>query len=156
MEAARTPLLLDVVLVVPRVAVPIPPGAGAPAPAAVAPPSTSSPASDAPARAAAVVLAAGVGRGPHEGEVDLNGLVEQLGLVGAVDGGAGLGERGVFDQCVALLVNTKPVSPRVCYTNKHTDRERLSAGGVRAALSSCRGVCFAKKKVENAPRLTLT
>lgn len=107
-EAARTPGPLDVVLVVPRVAVPVPPRTGAPAPAAVAPPSPASASSpDAPARAAAVVLAAGVGRGPHEGEVDLDGLVEQLGLVGAVDGGAGLGERGVFDQRVALLVRAK-------------------------------------------------
>lgn len=112
-EAARTSLLLDVVLVVPRVAVAVAPCPGAPAPAAVAPAASASAASpsDAPARAAAVVLAAGVGRGPHEGEVDLDGLVEQLGLVGAVDGGAGLGERGVFDQRVALLGDTSvPVS----------------------------------------------
>lgn len=102
MEAARTPLLLDVVLFIPRVAVPS--GPGAPAAAAVAP-AASAPAaaSDAPAPAATAVLSAGVGRGTHKCEVDLDGLVEQLGLVGAVDGGAGLGKGGVLDQRVALL-----------------------------------------------------
>lgn len=131
MEAARTPHLLDFVLVVPRVAVPVPaPGAGAPAPAAVAPPAPSAASSaDAPARAAAVVLAAGVGRGPHEGEVDLDGLVEQLGLVGAVDGGAGLGERGVFDQRVALLLRARGFGRRsACLFATH-GRARLTAGG---------------------------
>lgn len=96
-ESTRTVLLLDVVLVVPRVAIPASPGT--PAPAAVAPPAS---ASDTTAGAATAVLAASVGRWPHECEVDLDGLVKQLGLVGAVDGCAGLGEGGVFNQCVAL------------------------------------------------------
>lgn len=102
METTRTVLLLDVVLVVPRVAVPASPRA--PAPAAVAPPASPS---DTTACATTAVLAASVGRWAHECEVDLDGLVKQLGLVGAVDGCAGLGERGVFDQCVALLSHTE-------------------------------------------------
>jgi hypothetical protein len=101
-EAARTPLVLDVVLVVAGVAVAASPGA--PATAAMA-----APAPDTAAGASTAVLAAGVGRGPHKGEVDLDGLVEQLGLVCAVDGGAGLCEGGVLDQRVALLSQAKVV-----------------------------------------------
>jgi hypothetical protein len=51
--------------------------------------------------AALVVLSR---RRPHEGKVDLDGLFEELGLVGAVDGGAGFGERVVLYQGVALSV----------------------------------------------------
>lgn len=41
-------------------------------------------------------------RGAHEGEVDLDGLLEQLSVVGAVDSGTGLLEGGVLDQRIAL------------------------------------------------------
>lgn len=116
-EAARMPLLLDVVLVIPRVAIPASPGA--PAPAAVAPAASAS-ASDAPARTTAAVLSAGVGRGTHKCEVDLDGLVEQLSLVGAVDGSAGLGKGGVLDQRVALLSGAIVLAPGQpgCCANK--------------------------------------
>lgn len=42
-------------------------------------------------------------RRAHKGKVDAHRLVQQLGAVGAVDGGAGLLERRVLDQRVALL-----------------------------------------------------
>lgn len=42
-------------------------------------------------------------RRPHKCEVALDGLVEELGVVGLGDGFAGFGEGGVFDQCVALF-----------------------------------------------------
>lgn len=53
--------------------------------------------------AAAAAAALTAGRGADEGEVDVNGLVEELGLMGRVDGGAGLGKGGVLDKCVALV-----------------------------------------------------
>lgn len=64
--------------------------------------------------AAAVSLA---WRRAHEGEVDLDGLVEQLGLVGAFYGGACLGKGCVLDKCVALTsissgIPVLRVSPR--------------------------------------------
>jgi len=155
-EAARAPLLLDVVLVVPvvpvvpvapvapvapRVAVPASPGA--PATAAVAPRAAPS---DAPARAAAAVLATGVGRGPHKREVDLDGLVQQLGLMGAVDGCAGLGERGVLDQCVALLLHAKVVSSGqpAClpHTHTHTHTHRQPCWTVAGEESGSRRVPY--------------
>lgn len=38
----------------------------------------------------------------HKGEVDVDGLVEELGVVGAVDGGTCLLKGGILDKCVAL------------------------------------------------------
>lgn len=68
-------------------------GLGASAAAASSPAATS-------ATPAAAALASR--RGAHESEVDLDGLFEQLGVVGAVDSGAGLLEGGVLDQRIAL------------------------------------------------------
>lgn len=42
------------------------------------------------------------GRGPDKSEVDGEGLVEQLGVVHAVDGGFGFFLGGEFDECVTL------------------------------------------------------
>lgn len=73
----------------------------APAPAAIPSPSN---ATDARATTAATTAAV-VGvlwRRAYKGKVDVDGLVEQLGVVGAVDGGAGFLEGGVFDESVAL------------------------------------------------------
>jgi hypothetical protein len=53
----------------------------------------------------AVVVAGsclGGGRGPHESEFDRDLLLEELVAVGALDGGPGLVEGGVFDEHVAL------------------------------------------------------
>ena len=64
------------------------------------------------AAAAATAASAAVGlatspatlarRGPDESEVDEDGLLEKLGIMGAIDGSAGLLEGGVFDESVAL------------------------------------------------------
>lgn len=43
-------------------------------------------------------------RRPDEGKVDVDGLLEQLGLVRAVDGGPRLLKGGVLDQRVALYL----------------------------------------------------
>lgn len=85
--------------------VPITSAARAPAPTAL-PTTATATATSSPATvagAAGAVLACVRGRA-HEGEVDVDGLVEELGVVGAVDGGAGLLEGGVLDECVALFV----------------------------------------------------
>lgn len=95
-QRCRTPFAL---------VVPVASTAGAPAPAAL--PAAATAASSASSSSATVagtasaVLASVRGR-PHEGEVDVDGLVEELGVVGAVDSGAGLLEGGVLDECVAL------------------------------------------------------
>lgn len=49
-----------------------------------------------------VLVAAFARRGSHKRKVDVDGLVQELGLVGAVNGRARLREGRVFDQCVAL------------------------------------------------------
>lgn len=41
----------------------------------------------------------------HKGKVHLNGLVEELRLVGTVDGGARLLKRRILNQCVALFAH---------------------------------------------------
>lgn len=77
-------------------------GAAAPTPAtpiAIAR-AVASAAASASTCAASVGLA---GRWSHKGKVDLDSLVEELGLVGAIDGGAGLFEGRILNQCVTLL-----------------------------------------------------
>lgn len=91
-------------LVIPTIAI----ATRAPASTAPAPPTAATTwcaAADAAAvaRASAAAFGAGVGRRAHKGEVNVDGLVEELGVVGAVDGGAGLVEGGVLDKRVALL-----------------------------------------------------
>lgn len=55
--------------------------------------------------------AAGLARGwSHKGKVDLDSLVEELRLVGAIDGGAGLFEGRILNQCVALLGSGNVIS----------------------------------------------
>lgn len=85
---------------------------GTPAPAA----STSAAAT--PTVASPTALAAG--RRTHKGKVDLHRLVEELGLVGAVDGGAGFLEGRVLDQRVALFF------PVVSKFVTHASEGRLS------------------------------
>lgn len=70
----------------------------APATAAVPPCA----AANAIAGAKPAAILAGIGRRPHKGKVDVNGLVEQFGVVGTVDGGAGFLEGWVLNQCVTL------------------------------------------------------
>lgn len=82
-------------LVVPVAIAPV--AAWTPAPTARAP--TPAAAARASSSSSAARL---IGGRAHEGEVDVDGLVEKLGVVGAVDGGAGLLEGGVFDEGVAL------------------------------------------------------
>lgn len=63
----------------------------------------------APAAAASIAVpvpvpvAALAGRGTHKGEINLDGLVEQLGVVCAVDGRTGFLEGCVLDESVSLL-----------------------------------------------------
>jgi hypothetical protein len=66
--------------------------------------STSGPARAAPALFPVVVAgpALSSGRRAHKGKVDSDLLLEQLFAVGAVDGGFGFVEGGVFDENVAL------------------------------------------------------
>ena len=82
------------------------PGTPTPTPPAARPairsPGATTPAAAAQRRgtgAAGIPLAR---RRAHKGKVDVHGLVQQLGAVGAVDGGAGLLEGRVLDQRVAL------------------------------------------------------
>lgn len=77
-------------------------GAGCAAPAAAPAATAVEGATAGVARAAVVVAVVLAGRGAYEGEVDGDGLLEELGLVGVVDGGAGFVEGGVLDQSVAL------------------------------------------------------
>ena len=60
-------------------------------------------------------------RRAHKGKVDVHGLVQQLGAVGAVDGGAGLLEGRVLDQRVALIkaerVSARPKQPQAVQTD---------------------------------------
>lgn len=76
-----------------------------PSPTDRAPAATPLPAVAAAAAAASTAIRAalaGVRGRAHEGKVDIDGLVEELGVVGAIDGGAGLLEGGILDECVAL------------------------------------------------------
>lgn len=63
---------------------------------------TSATAAGAARRSPAAASATLSWRGPHEGKVDRYCLVQQLGAVGAVDGGTRLLQRRVFNQDVAL------------------------------------------------------
>lgn len=63
-----------------------------------------------PASAAAASASGGLSRSPvvlagrrsHKSKVDVDGLVQELGLVGAIDSGTGLGQRCVLDESIAL------------------------------------------------------
>lgn len=72
-----------------------------PAPTAAATPTTTTTSSSSATTVAARALACVWWR-PHKGKVNVDGLVEELGLVGAVDGGAGFLEGIVFNESVTL------------------------------------------------------
>lgn len=91
--AAKDPLSCHLIR-----AISISPTARAPATATVPPRASTNPI----AITKAIAVLAGIRRGPHKGKVDVDGLVEQLGVVGAVDGGASFLKRGVLDQRVTL------------------------------------------------------
>lgn len=105
--------------------IPIPSTGRAPASTAV-PPRT---AANAIAAARPAAVFAGVGRRSHKGEVDVDGLVEQLGVIGAVDGSAGFLEGWEFDECVSLVITLATL-----YTRHDTQLPSSCASRVDAWL----------------------
>lgn len=90
---------ITLVVAIIAIAIAVPSTARAPAPAALTPSTTTAASSTGPLS----TLSPCAGRWAHKGEVDIDGLVEKLGLVCAIDGGAGFLEGIEFDESIALI-----------------------------------------------------